>query len=186
MASIREGSKTALLVVDVQVRVMRSAWDASRIIDNIRKAVEKVRLAGIPVIWVQHEDEDLVHGSAGWKIVPELVPAEGELQIFKRFNSSFEQTTLEESLAGLGISHIVLCGAASNWCIRATAYAALDGGYDLTLIKDGHTTGAMEFEDGYRIEAQQIVNELNTVVEWLSYPGRCNRAIPVTALDFSF
>jgi nicotinamidase-related amidase len=185
MASIREGTKTALLVVDVQVGVMRSAWEAPRIIANIFSAVEKARHQGIPVIWVQHEDEELVHGSPEWQIVPELVPAKGELQIFKRFNSSFEETRLEEELARLDISHIVLGGAASNWCIRATAYTALDGGYDLTLIKDGHTTGTMEFEDGYRIEAENIIMELNTAMQWLSYPGRTNHSVSVSELEFS-
>jgi nicotinamidase-related amidase len=82
MASIREGTKTALLVVDVQVGVMRTAWDTPRIIDNIRSAVEKARQREIPVIWVQHEDEELVHDSSDWQIVPELVPAEGEQLLF--------------------------------------------------------------------------------------------------------
>lgn len=184
MATIREGTRTALLVVDVQVGVMSSVWEAPRIIANLLSAVEKARRGGTPVIWVQHEDEELVQGSPEWQIVPELVPAADELQIFKKFNSSFEQTPLEEDLARLGISHIVLSGAASNWCIRATAYAVLDGGYDLTLIKDGHTTGTMEFEDGGRIEAENIVLELNTVMEWLSYPGRSSRSIPVKELEF--
>lgn len=185
MATIREGTKTALLVVDVQVGVMRSAWEAPRIITNILSAVEKARHQGIPVIWVQHEDDELVHGSPEWQIVPELVPAESELLIYKHFNSSFEQTPLEENLIRLGISHIVLSGAASNWCIRATAYAALDRGYDLTLIKDGHTTDTMEFEDGYRIEAENIIIELNTAMQWLSYPGRTNCSISAENLEFS-
>jgi len=60
-------NKTALLVVDVQVGVMRNAWDASQIIKNIVIAVEKARSQGIPVIWVQHSDNELVHSS------PELV-----------------------------------------------------------------------------------------------------------------
>jgi hypothetical protein len=62
----------------------------------------------------------------------------------KHFNCSFEQTLLEETLAQLGATHIVLVGAATNWCVRATAYGALDQGYDLTLIGDAHTTETIE------------------------------------------
>jgi len=174
MATIREGSKTVLVVVDVQVGVVQDAWDAPRIIQNIAIAVEKARQQGIPIVWVQHEGSDLVQGSPDWQWVPELIPAEGEARIYKQFNSSFEQTPLEETLARMGASHIVLAGAATNWCIRATAYAALERGYDLTLIKDAHTTGPLEFDDGYRIEAEAIIVELNTVMKWLSYPGRVN------------
>ena len=83
MAVIREGNKGVLLVVDVQVGVMRNAWDAPRIIKNIGIAVEKARGQGVPVIWVQHSDDELVYGSSDWQLVPELSPAEGEIQIHK-------------------------------------------------------------------------------------------------------
>lgn len=185
MATVREGKKTALVVVDAQVGVMRDAWDAARVIGNIAQAVEKARAQGVPVIWVQHADEELVYGSPEWQWVPELVPAEGEIRVYKQFNSSFEQTNLEETLAGLGVTHMALAGAATNWCIRATAYGALDRGYDLTLIKDGHTTESMEFDDGTIIEAENIVVELNVAMRWLSYPGRTNRTVKAEEIDFT-
>lgn len=66
MAVVREGSKSALLIVDVQVGVMRDAWETARIIENIATSVEKARNQEIPVIWVQHSDEELVSGSGDW------------------------------------------------------------------------------------------------------------------------
>ena len=184
MATIREGKKTVLLVVDVQVGVMQHAWDSPRIIQNIVSAVEKARRQGVPVIWVQHADEELVFGSSEWQLAPELVPAEGETRLYKQFNSSFEQIPLEETLSRLGATHIVLAGAATNWCIRATAYAALDRGYDLTLIEHAHTTVTLELENGIQIEAENIIRELNIAMTWLSYPGRVNGIAPVEAIDF--
>jgi nicotinamidase-related amidase len=184
MAVIREGNKGVLLVVDVQVGVMRNVWDADRIIRNISIAVAKARESGVPVIWVQHSDEELVFDSPDWQIVPELSPAEGELLVHKQFNSSFEQTPLEEILAGLGATHIVLAGAATNWCIRATGYGALDRGYDLTLIKDAHTTETVALEDGSSIQAADIIRDLNIVMNWVSYPDRRNATVPVEDVDF--
>jgi len=185
MATIREGSKMVLLVVDAQVGVMREAWEAVRIIQNIGAAVARARSQGVPVIWVQHSDSELVYGGEEWQIVPELSPMEGEVRIFKEFNSSFEQTPLEETLTQLGAAHVVLAGAATNWCIRATAYGALDRGYDLTLVKDAHTTGTIEFEDGTKIEAADIILELNIAMKWLSYPGRKNDTVPAAEIDFT-
>ncbi len=174
-----------LLVVDAQVGVLQNAWDAPRIIENIGVVVEKARGQGVPVIWVQHADDELVYGSPDWQAVPELSPAEGEVQIDKRFNSSFEQTSLQELLVGLGATHIVLAGAATNWCIRSTAYGALERGYNLTLISDAHTTESIELDNGEKIEAADIIRELNIVMTWVSYPERTNRVVTAKELDFA-
>jgi nicotinamidase-related amidase len=185
MATVRAGNKKVLVVVDAQVGVMQGTWQAPRIIKNIGTAVAKARQQGAPVIWVQHADEELVHGSSAWQLVPELAPAAGEARIDKQFNSSFEQTPLEESLAKLEATHIVLAGAATNWCVRATAYAALERGYDLTLLKDGHTTTeTVAFEDGANVEAASVIRELNMVMNWVSYPGRTNGTALVAEVEF--
>lgn len=185
MATLREGNKSVLLVVDVQVGVMSGAWDAPRIIKNITRTVERARMQGIPVIWVQHADEDLPYGSPEWQWVPELVALKSELLIHKHFNSSFEQTVLDEELARLGATHIVLSGASSNWCIRATAYGALERGYDLTLVKDAHATKSMDLDHGTKLEASSIISELNIAMTWLSYPGRVNGIATAEEIDFS-
>jgi nicotinamidase-related amidase len=185
MAIVREGIKTVLLVVDVQVGVMNDAWDAPRVIKNVSRAVERARAEGVPVIWVQHSDKELVHGSPEWQLAPELMPAEGEPRIDKSFESSFEQTALEPELARLGATHITLAGAATNWCIRSTAYGALDRGYDLTLIKDAHTTSSMELANGNKIEAESVILDLNIVMKWVSYIGRTNGTATAEEVEFA-
>jgi nicotinamidase-related amidase len=185
MATIRKGNKAALIVVDVQVGVVSDAWDAPRIIKNISLAVERARAQGVPVMWVQHSDDELKKESAEWQWVPELKPLAGELRIHKHFNSSFEQTALEEELAKLGATHIVLAGAETNWCIRATAYGALDRGYDLTLIKDAHMAKDIDLGDNKKIEAANLIIDLNIAMTWLSYPGRVNGTATAEAVDFA-
>lgn len=106
-----------------------------------------------------------------------LVPTEGEARVDKEFNSSFEKTSLGDELGRLGVSHLVLAGAATNWCIRATAYAALERGYDLTLVEDAHTTTG---ED-----AASVVDDLNTVMQWVSYAEVSNTTAKAGELDFA-
>jgi nicotinamidase-related amidase len=185
MATVRKGNKGVLLVVDVQAGVMGESWEASRIIKNVSRAVDRARAQGVPVVWVQHSDSDLRYGSPEWQWVPELAPLNGELLIHKQFNSSFEQTRLDEELSRLGATHITLAGAATNWCIRATAYGALDRGYDLTLIKDAHTTGAIPLDNESKIEAASIIQELNITMTWVSYPGRKNGTAAAEEVDFA-
>jgi len=164
---------------------MAEAWNAPRVIDNVTRAVARAREQRVPVIWVQHESQDLPRDSAPWQLVSELAPADGEARVYKRFNSSFEETVLEERLARIGATHIVLAGAATNWCIRATAYAALDRGYDLTLLKDAHTTESIELGSGSTIAAESIVNDLNITMTWLSYPGRKNGTATAEQVNFA-
>jgi nicotinamidase-related amidase len=174
MATIRSGSQPVLIVVDVQVGVVADAWQADRVVANVVRCVERARAQQVPVLWVQHGDDELVVGSPAWQWVSALVPAEGEPRVQKQHNSAFEQTGLEALLAGLGATHIVLAGAATNWCIRATAYGALERGYDLTLVSDAHTTKTRELENGTKLEAPILVQDLNIAMTWLSYPERKN------------
>ena len=185
MATVREGNKAVLVVVDVQVGVINDTWDANRIVGNVARAVDRARSQGVPVIWVQHSDKDLVAETPEWQWVPELIPHKGEPLVHKHFESSFEQTALEEELAKVGATHIALAGAATNWCIRATAYGALERGYDLTLIRDAHTTRTMELDGGARVEATSVISDLNVAMTWLSYPGRRNGTAKAEEVDFS-
>ena len=177
MATVRESGKGALVVVDVQVGVVDGAWEADRVVGNVARAVERARGAGVPVVWVQHQDDELVRDTPAWQWVPELVPAAGEARVFKEYNSSFERTTLDDELARLDVSHLALAGAATNWCIRATAYAALERGYDLTLVSDGHTTGGDD--------AATVVEDLNTVMQWVAYADVRNATATAEEVDFA-
>jgi nicotinamidase-related amidase len=184
MATLRRGNQSVLLVVDVQVGVMREAWEADRVLANVSRVVARARRAGAPVVWIQHADAELVDGSADWQWATEVRPETGEPVIAKHFNSAFEQTTLEATLAELGATRLVVAGAATNWCIRATAYAALERGYDLTLIHDAHTTQTLVLDGGVRIEAAGVVHDLNAVVGGLSYPGRVSRTAAAEEVGF--
>lgn len=182
--STRSGNESALLVVDVQAGVVANAWDRDRVVANVALAVQRAREAGVFVIWVQHHDQELKRNSAPWQWVPELVPRPEELIIHKSHNSAFENTGLQESLERLGVSHVFLAGAATNWCIRATAYGALERGFDLTLLSDAHTTEDLELEPGRIVQARSVVDDLNTAMRWLSYPGRTNAVAPAGEATF--
>lgn len=164
--------KSALLVVDAQVGVVSGIWESKRVVANIETIVSRARTAGVPVIWVQHSDDDeLKYGSESWKLAPNFIPTASEPVIHKKYNSSFASTDLDHRLKALGITRLVLAGAATNWCIRATAYAAVDRGYDLALVSDAHSTETLTLPGGKTVAAEAIVADLNTVFEWISAPN---------------
>lgn len=159
-----------MLIIDAQVGVLSTLWESARLLSNLQKLVARARSAGVPVVWVQHSDGELTFGSGGWQLVPGLVPAATEPVVHKIYNSSFAHTDLDSKLRSLGVTRVVLAGAATNWCIRATAYAALERGYDLALVSDAHSTESIKLDDGSVVPADAIVTDLNTVMRWIAAP----------------
>lgn len=165
----REGK--ALLVIDVQNGVVEDAWHRDEVVGNINSLVEKARSGDTEVIWIQHSEEEMPVGSEDWKIVPELEPLESEPKVQKRFRSSFEETILDELLEVLGVSHLYISGAQSNNCVRHTLHAALERGYDVTLVGDAHTTSDGEW-DSRTFSASAVVDEMNSAFNNYKLPGR--------------
>lgn len=184
MDSVRDAKNAALLVVDAQKGVIAAAHERDAVLRNINAMIRKARAAGVPVVWIQHGDDELPVGGEAWRLDPSLEQDPADHYLQKRFNSSFEETSLETLLLGLRVGTIVLAGAATNWCIRATAFGALDRGFDLTLISDAHTTESIVYRDGRVISARDLIDELNISMAHLSYPGRRNRSVPAAAFEF--
>jgi nicotinamidase-related amidase len=140
MTTLENRPNTALLVIDVQNGVVGEAYDRDTVVGNVGTVVEKARNAEVPVVWIQHSSDELALGSEQWEIVPELSPDESEPLIPKRYPDSFEETTLESVLDGLGVGSLVVVGAQTDECVRSTLHGALVRGYDATLVSDAHTT----------------------------------------------
>ena len=140
MTTLENRPRTALVVVDAQVDVLGRAYDRDGVVHRIGSLVRRARTDGTPVVWVQHSSDELPLGSAGWRIVPELLDDEDDPVVHKRYGDSFEDTDLEDVLAGLGAGRLVVAGAQSDACVRATIHGAFTRGYDVTLVSDAHTT----------------------------------------------
>ena len=140
MTKLSDRPNTALMVIDVQNGVVAGVHQRDEVVANIARLVEKAREEEVPIVWVQHSSEQLTKGSEAWEYVPELKRQEPEPLVHKRFADSFEDTDLEEVLAGAGIGRLVVAGAQTDECIRSTIHGAFVRGYDVTLVGDAHTT----------------------------------------------
>ena len=140
MRTPQQRSRTAVVVVDVQVDVVGPSLDRDRVVANIASLIERARAAGTPVVWVLHDDDELERDSDGWQLVPELAVADGEPVVHKRYGDSFEATDLEDVLAGLDVGHLIVTGAQTDACITSTLHGAVARGYGAVLVADAHTT----------------------------------------------
>lgn len=171
MATRGNEDKSALLVIDVQNGVVANGWNRDEVIRNCAAMVDHARASDVPVIWIQHHAEDLPRDSEEWQLVPELVPTDGEIRVYKEYSDSFAGTDLGPILDDLGIGHLVISGAQTNACVRATTYRAAGEGYDVTLVADAHTTESIDW-DGIQLEAESMVNDLNLTMQFLEWPNQ--------------
>ena len=128
MTTLANRPHSALLVIDVQNSVVEEAHARDLVITNIGSLVQRARREQVPVVWVQHSDEDLERGSDAWRIVPELNPGDTEPLVEKHYGDSFEDTTLESVLSDLGVGRLVVVGAQTDHCVRSTLHGSLVGG----------------------------------------------------------
>ncbi|MBZ6133927.1 MULTISPECIES: cysteine hydrolase family protein [Streptomyces] len=183
MTTLPDRPRTALLVIDVQNGVLAGAHDRDGVIANIDTLVGKARAADVPVVWVQHADDELVRDTEPWQYVPELVRRDDEPLVHKSYGDSFEDTTLEDVLAERGVGRVVVTGAQTDMCVRSTLHGAFVRGYDVTLVGDAHTT-----EDLTQFGAPppaQVVAHTNLYWRWQGAPGRRAETLTTEAVSFA-
>src|SRR3954464_9393137 len=183
MTTLSDRPNAALVVIDVQNGVVGEAVARDSVISNINTLVDKARSEGVPVVWVQHNDDDLEKGSPDWEYVPELKRDESEPLVHKNYGDSFEDTDLEDVLAKAGVGRLVVTGAQTDACIRSTIHGGLVRGYDVTLVEDAHTT-----EDQTAWGApppEQVIAHTNLYWTYQSAPGRKAGTVETKDVDFS-
>lgn len=108
MSAFNDRPNTALIVIDVQNDVVAKAFKRNQVISNIARLVSAARSQQVPVVWVQHSDDELVKDTPGWQYVSELDFDKGEPVIHKSYGDSFEATNLESILSGLKVGKLVV------------------------------------------------------------------------------
>ncbi|GIH78460.1 cysteine hydrolase family protein [Planobispora longispora] len=183
MTTLPDRTNTALLVIDVQNGVVGGAHNRDSVIANINVLLDKARAEGVPVVWVQHSDDDLKRGSNEWRYVPELVRRDSEPIVHKNYGDSFEATELEELLAERGVGRLVVTGAQTDACIRSTMHGAFTRGYDVTLVGDAHTTEDLSVYGAPPPE--QVIAHTNLYWKWQSAPGRRGGTVGTAEVTFT-
>ncbi|HLP09355.1 MAG TPA: cysteine hydrolase family protein [Opitutaceae bacterium] len=135
---------SALIVIDVQC-----GWyldtpgphDAAGTLARINTLIDRARAAGRLVIFIQHgETPDYTPGTPDWELHPELHREPGDLVIGKTVCDSFHRTTLDAELQRRSIDTLVLCGAATEFCVDTTIRRAASEGYRVVVPADAHAT----------------------------------------------
>ena len=140
---------SALFVVDVQHNMVEGPWsvpDSEAFLAKFAARIEKARVAGWPVVFVQNDgpegdvDEP---GSEGWQLW--FTPEPTDRVVRKTTQNVFESNPgLAEELTDAGIEVVELIGMQSEYCVQASARGAKAAGFKVVLQPELHAT----FHDG--------------------------------------
>ncbi|MBP1932771.1 isochorismatase family protein [Ammoniphilus resinae] len=152
-------AKTALLVIDVQVGPLWGTYKKEETQEVIYRMIERAKEEVVPICYIQFEDEELLaRGSQFWQLDPMITLNERDQVIYKRSADSFDQTLLKEQLENKGITHLVVVGVRTEFCIAATCRRATSLGFHVTLVENGHTT-----VDG-KVPAEKVISQYNDIL----------------------
>ncbi|PCJ08421.1 MAG: cysteine hydrolase [Rhodobacteraceae bacterium] len=156
--------KTALILVDIQNDYFEGGnWTLHQmdtVSANAARLLAKARAEDTMVVHIRHENAApnapfFRLGSTGADIHPSVAPLECEPALTKARANSFHNTGLLELLQKTEIEAVTICGAMSQMCIDATARAAADFGFQVTVAEDACGAKEMTF-GGVELSAVQV------------------------------
>jgi nicotinamidase-related amidase len=137
---------TGLLVIDLQRGMFpddQPPHEGEAVLGRVSGLLAQARARAVPVLHVQHDGgagDPLERSTPGWEIHPAVAPRAGEPVIEKSRCSAFHGTDLHRQLQARGITRLVIAGMQTEYCIDTNCRDANGLGYEVVLVKDGHTT----------------------------------------------
>ncbi len=139
-----------LLIIDFQNGVCKGSTpvaDLRNCISKINKRIEMYRQSEKPIIFVQHNDNELVKGQADWLIIDDINTTDNDYYVQKTHANSFFKTNLKTILDENNVAAIEICGAQTEYCVDTTIKMAHGLGYKLQMVRGTATTIANDYMD---------------------------------------
>ena len=152
------GQRPAVLVIDL-IRGFTDPQsplgaDFAELLRHTSRLIQSARAAGAPIFFttVEYESEEaqeggyfvrkipalkvLVRGTCWTELDPRLDCSTEDFYITKKFASAFFGTPLHSHLIALGIDTVILAGATTSGCIRATAVDGIQLGFRVIVPEE--------------------------------------------------
>lgn len=158
---------SALLVIDVQTKLVSAIAGHDRVVDGIGRLIEGANLLGIPI----RVTEQYPHGlgstvesltsrlEAGTATSEMSTPPTVRVVHEKRMFSCRECGSLFDELAAAGVRNLLLCGIETHVCVAQTALDCTAAGFNVYLAVDAvGSRFAVDHETALRrLEASGVI-----------------------------
>jgi nicotinamidase-related amidase len=158
-APVRRGSRPAIVVVDLTRGFTEEGFpsgaDLTDVVGATGELIEAARPAGVPVVFTAiaytpaeaagdavvwlHKVQGmraLLEGSEEVRVDPRLPREPEDHLITKKGASAFFGTSLAALLTGFGRDTVLVCGATTSGCVRATAVDAVQSGFSVLVPRE--------------------------------------------------
>ena len=166
--------RTALLVYDMQVGIIRQMKNGPEIVAQVKRVLEASRAAGLRVFFMRHMSLPketagvfqlrqamawqkvktvaevtpwFLRDSPGFQLVPDLNPLPTEVVFDKITMSAFEGTPLDFALRDCSINSFIIAGVATEIGIEPTIGHGSDLGYIPIMVTDACGAGHADAGD---------------------------------------
>jgi nicotinamidase-related amidase len=195
--AVTMGDRPAVLVVDFSCGFTDPECalgsDLTAEVEATRGLLDAARAKGLPVIFTTIGFEPSLRDGALWlqkvptlgdlqvgghwvEIDPRLEPREDETIVLKKGASAFFGTNLAAILVSQGIDSVVLCGATTSGCVRATAVDLLQHGFPAMVPRECVGDRAQAPHDANLFDIQAKYADVVSLDDALAYvesvPGR--------------
>lgn len=163
-------SESAIVVIDMQERLVPAMQAPARTIRNARLLLQAAAITGVPALLTEQYPEGL------GRTVPEIRAVAGDAPILPKMHfSCMEDAGFAQAFRALGRRQVILAGMEAHICVVQTAASLVEDGYQVFVVSDATASRTMESEAAClaRLNAAgiSIVTTEMVVFEWLGKAG---------------
>lgn len=130
----------ALLLIDIQKGLTkRNLYSKELFVNTVNTAIEKYRENNDQIIFVQHQNNQLVPNTADWQIDGDIRIDIKDKIFSKDKGNAFTNQELVSFLSENNIDDVLIGGLVSHGCVMYTCRGGLENGFNIKLLKNGHS-----------------------------------------------
>jgi nicotinamidase-related amidase len=187
-AAVERGSRPAVVVVDLSRGFTEPQFptgsELSAEVAATRQVLDAARAAGTPVVFTTIAFEAgeetawlrkapglavLAAGSELVEIDARLEPGAGEPIIVKKGASAFFGTDLADRLRDLAVDTVVICGATTSGCVRASVVDSVQNDFPTLVVREAVGDRARPPHDANLFDIEQKYGDVISVDDAVAY-----------------
>jgi isochorismate hydrolase len=135
---ILQKEKTALLVIDIQHRLMSVMQNSEEVFANVNRLIKGAKVLQIPVIVTEQYPKGLGNTCS------ELELPEDIKVIEKMCFSCLQSAKVTLELQHSKVTSLIICGVESHICVFKTALEAMEKGFEVHVVADAVSSRTSE------------------------------------------